>query len=423
MSSKLRKQFHLFLILLNLSFSIQKYDKYNIRINIDQQSDLEPFFINDETNDSTCQQWIPSLFNPILLVPKIDINGGDVHTEFEIKNPLYSTAFSVQLFEEVKFLNEKYKSFCVKTKWALDYVSKCYLGLSPGLGGYNKLNEDENILSLLKNKGIIDEKLFSLDKWYINDKSINSFFYLGDSNEDFSSNKGIIGYCNNNPKEDLYWGCEFRELIFNNFSVPLKNEKESQYKVFFSTENHKIIFPKYFKEKFKNITNDVCTYDDLQPGLSCPGLFNEQKYIPIKFTHENMNITGEVDNINRFNEFDSENEYCTRIKFEDVEYIILPMIIFKRFHVQFNADKNIISFYTDDNSILEIKESNEKNETSSSGLKVLIIILIILLILILALLIYLFLNRKGSSLEKNVNKFSKFEDEEDFHNINENRVF
>ena len=95
-------------------------------------------------------------------------------------------------------------------------------------------------------------------------------------------------------------------------------------------------------------------------------------------------------------------------------------MVFKQFHIQFNAEKKLISFYTNDSSILEVRKKG-KNESSSIG-KVFLIIFIILIILCICFVVYWIIKRRQLT-EKNINHFSKFEDEEDYHTINEKKVF
>ena len=139
-----------------------------------------------------------------------------------------------------------------------------------------------------------------------------------------------------------------------------------------------------------------------------------------------MIITIEIDNKIRYN--NKDNEYKTRIKFEDINYFILPLIVFKNFDIQFNAQDNIISFYTTDESILELKKKNDNNpipkeeeEPSNAGI-IILVIFIVILILVLLFGIFWFLKRRRNS-ESNINKYNKFEDEENFQDMNDKKVF
>ena len=166
----------------------------------------------------------------------------------------------------------------------------------------------------------------------------------------FISNNGIIGKCKSYDNEP-FWGCTFKEMIFNNSVVSLTNDNGTYYKIYFSAETYNIIFPNSFKNKFKIITNNLCSESD--NIIICHNVFDNENYFPLKLSNDNMTITTEIDNINRFTNKNSEDKDKTRIKFEDIDYIILPLIMFKRFHVQFDGNNNIISFYTTDSSILQ----------------------------------------------------------------------
>ena len=48
-----------------------------------------------------------------------------------------------------------------------------------------------------------------------------------------------------------------------------------------------------------------------------------------------MNITLEVDRIDRFNLFYSFPDGTTNILFHDFDYIIFPLIMFKNFHITY----------------------------------------------------------------------------------------
>ena len=68
-----------------------------------------------------------------------------------------------------------------------------------------------------------------------------------------------------------------------------------------------------------------------------------------------MNITLEIDNINRFITIFDENQNQTRIRYEDYDYLIFPLIMFK-VHIQFDTENDIISFYINDVPIIEVKK-------------------------------------------------------------------
>jgi len=302
-------------------------------------------------------------------------------------------------------------------------LKNCYFGISPENNIYGTFGKEKFILNSLKNKDLIKKKIFSFDDWDLktDPKNPKTYFNLGESHEVFNSNEGIIGTCQTNP-EDSFWGCSFKEMLFNNINIPLTyNNSEKFYKIYIASETHNIFFPSSFKKIFIDNSNINCKFND-DNYLNCSNFFNQDNYATLQLTEENEQfvIKGEIDNMFRFNEDNEEKKNIARIKFQDdLDYIILPLIVFKKFHIQFNAENNEISFYTTDSNILQVKG---KKGNSSSGLKVFLIILIILIILALCFGIYWFL-KKRITPETNINKFSKFEDEESYKNLNENKVF
>ena len=52
-----------------------------------------------------------------------------------------------------------------------------------------------------------------------------------------------------------------------------------------------------------------------------------------------MNITLEVDKINRFYTYYPSSDGVTNILFHDFEYIIFLLLMFKKFHIQFDVEK------------------------------------------------------------------------------------
>ena len=67
-----------------------------------------------------------------------------------------------------------------------------------------------------------------------------------------------------------------------------------------------------------------------------------------------MKIIIEADNIKIFYNYPNK-ENMTNILFHSENYIIFPSSKFNNFHVQFDLNKILISFYSNDTSILEIK--------------------------------------------------------------------
>ena len=129
-----------------------------------------------------------------------------------------------------------------------------------------------------------------------------------------------------------------------------------------------------------------------------------------------MNITLEVDKMSRFYANYPSLDGVTNIFFHDLEYIIFPLVMPKNFHVQFDVEKRVISFYSNDTNILEIKEKallDQKDDNSDRISICIIIIIISSILLILGCIYYYFFyyKKKYRNFEK-FNKYSKYEDEE-----------
>ena len=436
-----RNPFLYFIIcsILNILVAEMKYHTYPVSIDI-KNNILGKLYINDTTIDkdkiqdlsTICLQWVPSLFNPIILVPKrivIEDMSMDYYRDIKSKiyNPIISRedGFKPNLYTSKLF--NKYDLIYAK-ELVSNIISDCYFGLSSGLSNYSQLFQYEINLNKLENNTQISQKIFSFDKCELKNDSIDFPFYFGDEHENFinNNNKGIIGTCKTNEK-DPYWGCIFKEMSFNNINTKLINEKDGKnYIIYFSSENHNITFPESFRTKFNTITNNGCK-NLTTNEISCEKLFNSENYFTLKLINDNMIITIEIDNILRYSKKKENNQFITNINFEKDEYFILPLIVFKNFHVQFNAENNLISFYTTDKSILELKKENdespneEEKEPSNVG-TVLLVILIILIIIALAFGVFWFLKKRKNS-EQNINKYNKFEEDENFQNMSEKRVF
>jgi hypothetical protein len=277
------------------------------------------------------------------------------------------------------------------------------------------MEEENTILDDLKAKNVIKEKIFSFDIWNLNTEQPNTKFYLGESHDVFNSNSEAIGSCKNYPNDNL-WGCSFKKMLFNNLNIPLTNGTDL-YKIYFSSETHNLVFPRDLEKAF--LSNNSCSWDN-ENNLKCEGFFDKSNYAPLQLTEANEKfiITGQVDNFARFSENQKKQKDYARILLDDIGYIILPLTVFKEFHIQFNAENNLIRFYTENSEILKV---NERRKEKSSGLTVLIIILIILIILGLGFGAY-WLIIKRQKTEKNINQFSKFEDEESYQSMND-KVF
>ena len=420
----MEKYFILFLIciIINISFSNQMIE---FEMAMDVNTESKEFYINKQISESPCTQWTPSLFIPILLIPKNkETSKGDPleGIVFDLKLPFINNnnIIRVQSYEGVPSIIENYLDILLKSYRS--EFSLCYFGLSPGINIYKDLNREHNTLINLKTKEKIKERIFSFTKWDIKASPPSSKLYLGESHNIFNSNEGIIGTCESYPNDSL-WGCSFKEMIFNNINVPLKNESESLYKIYIASEIQDLYFPQSYENIFKELSKD-CEKNEMN-YLECKIFFNSSNYVSLQLTEENEKfiIKGQVDNLARFSVTDDDSKKdMARIKFEDIDYIILPLMVFKEFHVQFDAEKSLISFYTDNPEILEVKEKEKGKNPSSIG-TVLLIILIILVVLGLIFGVTWFIIKRRRSVETNINTFSKFEDEDSYKNLNGKKVF
>ena len=349
----LKKNICLYLIsfLINIKFCLNIYLKFSLQSNL---SDIEIMHFKSDYYYDICQEWIPSLFSPIFLVYRdIRIDDFEAYGRIEINFPPLSIneKFIIYLYSYI-FL-EQYEAFLGQEIFSKFLNNKCYLGLSFNYS-YG-LNESLVFLNKLKENKEIDKKVFSFDKWYINNalQTINTILYLGDIHEDFTNNEGkekngIIGSCKIND-DFPFWGCSFKSLSINDNIVPLINKNNEAYKIFFSTENYDIFFPIEFLKTFNNATENRCKKEsEFDDFLICKELINENNYFNMKLINDDMNITVEIDSINRFSKQYEKNKNKIRIKFSEIDYFIFPLIMFKNFHVQFDAENKIISFYTTD---------------------------------------------------------------------------
>ena len=406
--------------------SNQEYKELNLEIHLNS-NELDAFNIIEYQDKNKCPQWVPSLTLPISFIHR-EINVSDFRYfgEDTIKLPFFPLTekeyLTIQLFDYQ--LLEKYNAVLAKIKFESS-IDKCYFGLSNGFLENNEILKDNhtNLEVLLDNKEI-NRTIFSFSKWAINldEHIIKSHFYFGDIHENFNSENGIIGSCDAIKNESL-WGCYFPKISFNN-SLPVKltDDKGIFYKIFFSIENHIIIIPSSFQIIFDNITNNACQEND--PFLSC-NFFGENNHVEIKLIdEERMNITIEIDEIYRYI-FNNTNYNQTRILYQPTDYFILPLIMFKNFHVQFDAENYKISFYTTNPDILQVKEKkkNKKKKNSSNVGTIFLVIFIILLSLALIYGIFWIFKKRRNSVENNINKYNKFEDEENFQDMNEKRIF
>ena len=62
-------------------------------------------------------------------------------------------------------------------------------------------------------------------------------------------------------------------------------------------------------------------------------MFDNSDYMPIKLSNENMTITAEIDSINRFTINYELKPTITTITFEDKNYFVFPLLMFKNFNI------------------------------------------------------------------------------------------
>ena len=414
----------LFILIITKYLSKQIYQTYPLQIDEnEEEGDLNVMHIRND--DTICQKWVPSLLAPILLISSSQKIPQDytLIKSIRIKYPILSTS---SLFDT----NIYYHSFIGKNEAILGRVlgsskfSDCYLGLSNKITGFEELEIKDIFLNQLTK-----DKILSFDIWSINDKPITSSLYIGNSHEDFSSEKKKpnIGTCKS-KKENLYWGCTFKGFYLKSKFLNLKKKENEYYTIYFSSDSYDIILPKSIEKDFDDLTDHSCTYREDLHGyeeyyLSCSNLFNEQDFEEIKLLGENFNITIEIDNKYRFINDKEEKKKKTRIRYEEeVDYFVFPLIMFKNFHIQFDGEKNLISFYTKNSSLIEV-EKKENNNGSSKGLVVLIIILIIIIIIGLAFGVFWFIKKRNSPIERKINKYNKYDEDPNFQDLQGKKVF
>ena len=424
MENFLRKK-NFFTILMCLYFySNQKHLEFTLKSDITAYSELNPLHFD---LDYICNDWIPSLINPILIIPnsKTVEEGKSIYLrDISIGNILYGTSkIDCELYE-LDFNNVYNTSLGTYELNEDGNFKGCYYGLSPSIPEDTQgLGKEQYNLAILKNNHTIDNKIFSFEKWEIKENLISSKFLLGDSHDHFKEEDGYIGQCK--MTDDEYWGCSFKEMTFNNVIISLSKDDKSLYNIYFASETNDIILPNKFKDILENNSNNECkvkTNDNYY--LYCDDL-NDQGYIPLRLSKEDMNITVEIDYAFNYSKNTDIPKNKTRITFQPINYMIFPLMMFKRFDIEFNANNKMISFYTKDSSILEVPEKPKKSSSSSSSvLTVFLVILIILIVIAGAVGIYYLIRKKFKrNIESDINKFSRFDDDEDFKNMNEKRVF
>ena len=204
----------------------------------------------------------------------------------------------------------------------------CYFGLSPSVPKETESSEKiGHNLALLTNNHTIDNKIFSFEKWEIKDNLISSKFLIGDSHDHFKVEDGYIGQCKMTDNE--YWGCSFKEMTFNNAIISLSKEDKTLYKIYFASETNDIILPNKFRNILVDASNKKCNVKigDIDYYLFCDDL-NDQGYIPLRLSNEDMNITLEIDYAFNYSKNTEILKSKTRIKFQDINYMIFPLMMF-----------------------------------------------------------------------------------------------
>ena len=405
--------FYLTFFILCIPIIKAKYKEIDLKLKKGGTDNNLPLYI--ETSDS-CSKWIPSLFSPILIINEEVKTENYSLTSFKtnIQNP-YSIMHNNKPLKmdiyiyDISIFN---KIYIAKSNFL--WPENCLFGLD-----YSEIKANEKNLNAIQNliPGQIDKFIFSFEKWDINKQNfIYSKFYIGDSHENFLNNVGTCNIQNGTG----YYGCIFNDFVFLNETYSLMNETNKSYIIYFASEFNQIYFPNNFKNKFKNCHLE----ENLVKEFICEDLKNKD-YLPLKLRNDNMNITLEVDRKNRFSADSSTSNGVTDIIFHDFDYIIFPLIMLKNFHTQFDVEKKVISFFTNDTKILELKKEEPqktdepKNDSNGNGISTgLLILLIILGILLLAGIGYggfLLYRKRNLTLEKKLNKYSRFEDEEGDH--------
>ena len=413
------------LFILMLFYSSIEFE-YQLKATITDK-DLE--ILNFDNN--ICTITIPSLSLPINVAIK-ELSGLEYLNDrtFEMSEIIFNIKPGENTFSGYLYRNPQDNAL-----WARDDIESdneyCYLGLSYKFtNSCIGLESNEVNLWILNRTKKIESPIFSFDKWTeLKNDSIISELYYGENHDDFISNKGIKGTCQNIEKGD-YWGCLFDNIYFEDKNISLISEETKEnYNIYFVSESYDIVFPLSFENEFIRITNDHCNISNSGKSfdLICDYYFENNDTMEMILGNKDMYITIEIDNLKRykFNPKD-EDKKTTRIKFKAINYIILPLIIFKRFHVQFNAENNIINFYTNDSSILQIrkKPKNDDSSSDSNGLTVFLVILIIIILIVFAFGIFYFIKKRNKShSEGDINKFNRFEDEEGQLNSMNEKVF
>jgi len=131
-----------------------------------KDTNIEGYYIGDKSEEKICVNWIPSLFLPLLYAPKtVRLEDETLINDYSPRELFYpvfynNTTISVNTYQDVNFLNEKFQSKIMKERKR--EISKCYFGLSRGANNFESLKEEDVTLNYLKKKNFIGKKIFHL---------------------------------------------------------------------------------------------------------------------------------------------------------------------------------------------------------------------------------------------------------------------
>lgn len=321
---------------------------------------------------------------------------------------------------------------------------------------------EETFWNSLNNTNSGYKKIFSINKFsrpeddLICPKNYSSTLYLGGVHEDFTKkeNAKYIGVFDliddmdnideQTPTEKSkllnqtilpFWGVRFSGMYLNKnkTKIPLTNSQNKLYKVYFISEDEKMIFPKKFMEEFIlniNKKNYSTTEDDSFVNIG----FNDYETfanttIDLKFVDEkgNIEIRTSIGDKSYFYADcqEKQKEFDPNVAFADIDFILLPIYLFKDFHILFDGEEKKMKLYTNNTDILQVKveetpKEDTKVEEGSGG--AVIAFVIILTIVILGLIAGFFYLKKNRKIGKFGGKFNILDEDEDFHKMNENSL-
>ena len=253
------------------------------------------------------------------------------------------------------------------------------IGLSYSMvNGVNSkgFDKSESTLELFKNNLSI-KKIFSIKQWtrtlYAFKSKFSSTLCLGEQHSDFSDTDNV-GNCPIANTDSPFWNCQFSQMTLNNKNFSLINPTtEKLYEVRFIIESKKIVFPTRFKNLIAvqySSTGSECYIDTTTKKtelLLCKQMTeDDEDTIPIRFLNANgtVQLKGEIDNENYLSDWTDVSPFPTNIYFDNIDYIVMPLLVFKKFHVLFDGENNKISFFSEDKSLLKlIEQKEEKKET------------------------------------------------------------